>query len=658
MDEKLLKIAKQLRILYVEDDDASRELFQSILEEYFGNVTFACDGQDGLTLFQKEGFNLIITDINMPKMNGFEMIKRIRQKNDDIPVLILSAYSDTHHFIQAIELHVSGYILKPVQIEQMECEFSRIVKNISLQQELKERQYLLEQYQQIVDASLIVSKTDINGIITYSNDNFSRISEYSKEELIGKSHNIIRHTDNPKELYHDLWHTISVEKKLWTGVIKNRKKSGGSYYVKSYIKPILDTNGNILEYIALRNDITEIMNPRKQLRDILKAIPDPLLLYMKLDEFAIVTELFEHDIIEMIEKKLAQKIAQHLPFALSEPKVFQLGEGEFASVLDARVLQNNQEKELQKIHDMLHSIKKEVINLGEFEYSVSLVASISCGNDKLIENAKLGITKVLQEGGCLLVANDLVDQEEALIQKNMQTLVMIQKALEHDRIISYFQPIVDNQTRQTVKYESLVRLVDQNGKVIPPFFFLDTAKKGRYYTHITKKVIQNSFEALHKIKHEISINVSALDIENMEISHYILELLEKNRKDASRLVFELLEDENVKNIQTIIGFIKKVKSFGVKIAIDDFGSGYSNYERLLEYQPDILKIDGSLVRNIQTDDYSLSIVKSIVTFAKEQHFQTVAEFVENEEIFKILKNLGVDFSQGFYFSKPKPLAEI
>jgi len=124
---------------------------------------------------------------------------------------------------------------------------------------------------------------------------------------------------------------------------------------------------------------------------------------------------------------------------------------------------------------------------------------------------------------------------------------------------------------------------------------------------------------------------------------------------ANRIVFELLEDEQVKDFQTVKDFISLIKTFGCKIAIDDFGAGHSNFERLLDYQPDILKIDGCLIRDIETNSYSLSVVKTIVAFAKEQNIQTVAEFIENEEIFNILKDLGVDYSQGYYFGKPEPL---
>jgi EAL domain-containing protein (putative c-di-GMP-specific phosphodiesterase class I) len=167
--------------------------------------------------------------------------------------------------------------------------------------------------------------------------------------------------------------------------------------------------------------------------------------------------------------------------------------------------------------------------------------------------------------------------------------------------------------------------------------------------------LENSFKILEHISTKISINLSSLDIEKEETRVKLYSLLEEYKEDASRIVFELLEDEDVKDFAVIKSFIKRVKKLGVMIAIDDFGAGYSNFERLLEFEPDILKIDGSLVKNIVNDTYSRNIVETIVSFAKKQNIITIAEFVENEEIFNILNEMGVDYSQGYYFGEPKKI---
>ncbi len=153
----------------------------------------------------------------------------------------------------------------------------------------------------------------------------------------------------------------------------------------------------------------------------------------------------------------------------------------------------------------------------------------------------------------------------------------------------------------------------------------------------------------------IAINLSSSDIENKSIRKHLLKLVTK-KENIGRVTFELLEDEEVKDFDLVKDFILEVKQKGkVQIAIDDFGSGYSNYERLLDFQPDILKIDGSLIKNIVNDKYCRHVVESILVFAEKQNIKTIAEFVANKDIYEKIKELGVDYSQGYYLGEPKKL---
>ena len=152
-------------------------------------------------------------------------------------------------------------------------------------------------------------------------------------------------------------------------------------------------------------------------------------------------------------------------------------------------------------------------------------------------------------------------------------------AIDDKKVISYFQPIIDNSTKKVSKYESLVRLINELGRVVSPNEFIDVAKKGRYYSQVTKIVLDNSFKVLKETDKEISINLSVLDIESKDVQNKIFLLLEDFKQDAHRIIFEIIESEDIKNFDTIISFIKKVKLYGVQIAIDDFGTGYSNFAR-------------------------------------------------------------------------------
>jgi len=645
---------KKLKLLYIENDLMVQESTLSVFKRFFQTIEVAVDDKDALQKYHSNSFDLIITDINMPRLNGLEMIKEIRKIDKEISILIFSAYYETQYFIDSIKLGVDGYLIKPININQFIDVLLKTASKIKFQIEAKKNLHFLKQYEDVTNHGAIVSKINTKGIITYVNKAFCNLSGYTEDELIGKHHNIIRHPDNPTSLYEEMWNTIKDKKEIWQGLIRNLAKNGVSYYIQITIKPILNEENEIVEYISLKNDVTDIMNPKKMLEDFIEATANPLAIMIKIDEFEDIEKLYGRKIARKIEEKFTTIIIDKRPKECELYKIYPLGYGKY-------VFAKNKDEctiDIEKIEKILktfqHNLNNSKIDTGEFDYDISVVISYAYGTN-VLENLNYGMSKLRETKKDFILANGLYLKEQETAKKNMQTIMMIKTAIKTNKIISYFQPIINNKTQKIEKYESLVRLTTEDGKVLAPFFFLDISKRGKYYSQITLIVLENSFKMLHKIDEEISINLSALDIEMPSIQEFIFELLEKNKENTHRIVFELLEDENVKDFKIIKTFIKEVKKYGVQIAIDDFGAGYSNFERLLDYQPDILKIDGCLIKDIQTDKYSKSIVETIIDFAKKQNLKVLAEYVENEAIFNILNKLGIEYSQGYYFGKPEPL---
>jgi len=237
-------------------------------------------------------------------------------------------------------------------------------------------------------------------------------------------------------------------------------------------------------------------------------------------------------------------------------------------------------------------------------------------------------------------------------ENNIKWIKEIKDAIKDDRITMFFQPIVDNADGSINKYETLMRLIDKNGKVITPNYFLEIAKKAKLYKDLTKIVLRKSFEAFKDNDFDFSINITIDDILDPEINKLIIETIEKYQI-SKRVIFEIVESESIENFEDIELFIVKVKSYGCRISIDDFGTGYSNFEHLMRLQADFIKIDGSIIKEITTDKRSALITSVIVAFAKEMGIQTIGEFVENKEINDKLIQLGVNKSQGYYFDKPQ-----
>jgi len=652
--QDVIENSKKLKLLYVEDNKEARESTLLILEDFFESVVVAVDGADGLEKFKNNNIDVVITDIHMPKLNGLEMSEEIKRINLNMPILVLSAYNDSQYFTQSIKIGIDGYLLKPVDMQQFLAVLEKVTKKIKLEKEVQDNIHFLKQYQAATNNSSIVSKTDTTGKIIYVNDDFCNISEYTQEELLGQNHNIIRHPQNPSSLYVEMWDTLK-NKKTWKGLLRNMTKSGKSYYVNTTIQPILDAENNIVEYIALRDNVTDIMNPKKQLNDLIDSHENVAVVMMKIESYENIEKMYSQSMLETIDSQFSNILMINRPLNCSFEKVFSLSNGlyAFAKNLDKDI--SSTENIVTYLKNFQHRISEISIDVSDIEYDASIIVSFAYGKN-VLENVTYGIKKLEETKQDFIIANNLANAEQSKAKDNIQTLKKIKKALIDFKIISHFQPIINNKTKEIEKYESLVRLIDEDDNIISPFFFLDVAKKGKYYSQITSMVLENSFSALKNTDMHISINLSAIDIERKNTRVKLFELLKENKENAHRIVFELLEDESAKDFKTIKSFVEFVKSLGVKIAIDDFGAGYSNYERLLDYQPDLLKIDGSLIKNIETDDYSKSVVKSIVTFAKEQNIQTIAEYVENENIFNILNSFGVDYSQGYYFGKPEPLS--
>ena len=224
-------------------------------------------------------------------------------------------------------------------------------------------------------------------------------------------------------------------------------------------------------------------------------------------------------------------------------------------------------------------------------------------------------------------------------------------------LIPYYQPIVNNKTGEWEKYESLVRMIDEDGKVITPYFFLEIAKLTKYYETLTKTVIKKSFDTFKNSAKEFSINLTIKDIMNLDMQAYIYKTLQEYNI-GKQVVFEIVESEGIEEYETVIEFINNVKKQGCKIAIDDFGTGYSNFNYLLKLQADYIKLDASLIKNIETDVNARILVKTIVGFAKELDILTIAEYVENNRVYEIVKEIGIDYSQGYFFSEPREFPQF
>ena len=416
------------------------------------------------------------------------------------------------------------------------------------------------------------------------------------------------------------------------------------------------SNLNKKYILASNNPITNLPNKSTLIDDIQK-IQNPKLLLMRIEDYELIEEFYSEKVTRQIEYEFSKKIFKLLPIECFTDRLYHTSEGEFALLYDDFYEDFDDNLLMKKYKIFQENIKESVIKLNNYDYNISVTICYGNNLDNLYEYTRVGLNHAIKTKDEIVLANKIIDEVHKEAKNNIETVKMIKKAIDDSNIISYFQPIYNNSTKQIEKYESLVRIKKSNNEIISPYFFLDIAKKSKYYSNITSAVIKNSFRELNNTDKEITINLSVLDIEDKYIKEEILKILNENKDIGKRVVFELLEDEDSKDFNSVKSFIHEVKSLGVKIAIDDFGSGYSNFIRLLEFEPDILKIDGSLIKNIEHNEYSRKVVETIHAFATKIGVKTVAEFVSNEAIFKIINDIGIDYTQGYYIDEPRSSIE-
>lgn len=264
MDQPVPPEKIDLSVLYVEDEDTIRESLSRILRRRTRELHVADNGQVGLEKYREFAPDVIVTDIRMPVLGGLKMSREIRKDNPNIPIVVTTAFTDTEHFLEAIEIGISRFILKPVDTDKIIQVLQESAEVLNAHKELEKKNKLLDEYQKAVDASAAVSKTDTQGKITYVNQHFCELSGYAEEELVGQPHDIIRHPNEKKEKFDELWATIS-EKKIWSGVLENLRKDGKSFFVDLDVVPILNEHEEVQEYIGLFTDITSLIEKEREL---------------------------------------------------------------------------------------------------------------------------------------------------------------------------------------------------------------------------------------------------------------------------------------------------------------------------------------------------------------------------------------------------------
>jgi predicted signal transduction protein with EAL and GGDEF domain len=565
----ITKITQRMNVLFVEDDELVKDVTSRILHTFFPNLDLASNGLEGIEKFKEKDYHLIITDLEMPKFHGVDMIKEMKTINPDIYVIVLSAMNNTNLVMETIKIGIDGYLFKPLMFEK----FLEILE-------------------------VIVKQESVN----------QKISSYSKnlEDIV-------------KERTKDLENKINTDELTSFGTLPSLMSK-------------LDTIDNFYS---------------------------PIVILINIDGFGMFNQLYglkkgNEILIEF--SKLLTNYNEDRGYTL-----FRINADEFVLLDSVEYLDiDKYEKDL---NDLFKTIETTTLKIDGIEepIEIEITAGISFSSSQTLKKANMALYEARKRGRNFIGFTYDIDYTNE-VQTNLFWRQEIKHAIVENRIVAFYQPIVDRD-QNIVQYESLIRLKKQNAdgtvEYLVPDKFLDLSMMTKQYIQLTKFMIETTLRNMQEKNVAISINLTYQDIKNDDIYSILKTNIQKysleNQTEfdiSNDVIFEILEHEGVDCFNTFVDFVKEFKDMGVKIALDDFGTGFSNFSHITSLSPDYIKIDGALIENINEDKKAYELVKAIVKFASELNIKTIAEHVHSKEVYETVYDLGINRFQGYYFGVP------
>ena len=652
-------------ILFINADvEYSMQLSQSFNLPSDVCFSYADSGMQALSHITDENISLIIVYERLShKMSGIEVCELLIQKEEtaSIPILFLQNQQKMVPECLNIKNYLPENCSKTV-LEQHIQEQYDLFFNTSPSEEEAEKKLILSIVNRIHSPIFIINHEKVSFANQYFLDflNLRDIDELS--QVYPNVHDLFLHNKDEDSFSHMQWIKELLSTKEDQYVIM---KNSNEEQIHLKLRGELLEHSN--EYLIITQDVSAELAHEKEIErlysiDHLTKLPNRLkllndleehdelaLAILDIDDFKVINDFYGHLIGDFIISEVALRISNYISH--ENLVLYRLPSDSFAILNKTHI-----EKEYFEIIiiSLIQIVEKTAFHYTNKEKDIEVIVNLSAGisfeKEFALAHADLALREAKKLHKDYVVYHDNMRQE-INNRNNLEWIHKIKLALASDKIVPYFQPIVDNKTQKTIKYECLVRLIDEENEVISPYFFLDVAKHAKLYEPITKVMIKKSFQTFSNSHYEFSINLSIEDITDYNLFDYIKNMLAIYPL-ANRVCFEILETEKIEDYQVISDFVSEVRELGCKVSIDDFGSGYSNFSHLLNLNFDYLKIDASLIKDIHLDENKQIIVKTIVTFAQELGIKTIGEYVESKEIYDFITQMGITYSQGYYFSPP------
>ncbi len=680
-------------VVLVEDDPADAKLLQRMVSSAGDHdlVLRPCRlFAEALERIAESPTDCVLLDLTLPDMEGLDGLSRLRLEFPDLPIIILTGLDDEQVALEALGAGAQDYLVKgAIDGVGLKRAVRYAIERKSAENELAE---LGRQNEIILDsAGEGICGLDSAGVITFANPAAARLLGCEREELLGACLHEVVHPKGPLSDGHDAA-DCPIQQAASGGVSyqsdgeRFARLDASSFPVEYSITPYAggEAQGAVvtfkditerkrserqLQYLADHDALTGLYNRRRFGEELAQQIAicerlnlTSALLVLDVDNFKFINDALGHQAGDELIRSLAGQLKGRIR---RTDVVARLGGDEFALLLtatDAKAALDLAEELLAmaRSHRVLARNKPVQVTIS---IGVTMLNAANLSAEQLLMEADVAMYEAKGSGRDRVVMFTRDAPAPNAQRARFVWTDKIKRALDEDRFAAYAQPIASLNGRTTDRYELLLRMLDDDGSVVAPGAFLPVAERFGLISALDIWMIRKAIAVIETEQVEgrkvvLEVNLSGNSVCDPELPDLIETELAKSPIDPSHLVFEITETAAIANMDEARALATRIRRWGCRFALDDFGAGFGSFYYLKYLPVDYLKIDGEFIRNLHTSEIDQRMVSAMVEIAKALGLRTIAEFVENQAILDQLRGFGVDFAQGYHVGRPFPIEEL
>ncbi|MCW8932320.1 MAG: EAL domain-containing protein [Gammaproteobacteria bacterium] len=692
-------------ILVADDEELMRQSVKELLSLYDLDCTLAIDGQDALDILAEKRVDILLLDLMMPRVDGFQVMKEMKAKYPNTDVVVTSGEATFQNATLAMRHGVKDFLHKPYVPSELIKVINNLIEKRGMKQKLDEMTRCIQASEQrysffVNNSPDMVYMLDQKGNFAFVNERATELLGYTQEDFLGHHYSEFIHVEDIERAnfaFSTAWSNVDVPQKVEFKMVPKFPGldlccfESRSIAIKLNASEIPDRNSNekFVGIYGVARDVTEQKRLDETVNfqiyhDALTELPNRILfsdridfamkqakrndvkvavMFLDMDRFKVVNDSLGH----IAGDKLLQEISKRLKTCIRDSDTLaRVGGDEFNLMLPDITSRDDVTNLVDKI---TLSLEDPFIIEGNdvyvtFSIGTAIYPEDGDSSETLIKHADMAMYNIKGKGknGHEFFS----DHMKVLFQSHLSVENGIRKAIQEDQFEVYFQPQYDVCSEKMSGVEALIRWNHPEKGLISPNDFIPLAEEtglinaiGEWMLDASCKILQNwisNHSALSDIT--LAVNISASQINTDHFVEFVLETLDKYNLQAEQLELEITENTLMQDMELVVGKLKQLSSHGIQFAVDDFGMGYSSLSYLQTLPLNNLKIDRSFISTIQTPDDNNSIITAIVAMAKEMGLNIVAEGVESQVQIDYVKSIGCPTVQGYWFGRPMPSDEM